>query len=253
MKTLATAFAERFKFDPALAYFVGVEREYFITDNGTIVPRAKEVLNLLPQPNFGYELSACQVEDRSGPCPLDELGNRLEENDRLIEKVLATLRLDRGFLEVAPYAMPLDVYPDPTGRYAEITRNMPEEILRAACRVTGTHIHIGMPDHETAVKTYNRVISKTEELCQMGDHTNGERLAIYRIMAPDYVPRNWANWEDFENYALRNGFAEDPRQCWQLIRLSIHGTIEFRMFGSPQSNEEVLKWATVCYQLCTAP
>ncbi|MEK7498442.1 MAG: hypothetical protein AAB611_01120, partial [Patescibacteria group bacterium] len=40
------------------------------------------------------------------------------------------------------------------------------------------------------------------------------------------------------------GFAENPRNCWDLIRISRHGTIEFRMFGVTDHVDEVLMWVS---------
>jgi gamma-glutamyl:cysteine ligase YbdK (ATP-grasp superfamily) len=146
--------------------------------------------------------------------------------------------------------MPLDVYPDPTGRYQKITRDMPREVLTAACRIIGTHVHIGMPDHETALRVYNRLCPYFEHLCEMGNGSFGERLAIYRQMAPKYKPTPYESWEDFYGSACKKGFVEDPRKCWTLIRISVHGTIEFRMFGATDNHERIVRWATKCHELC---
>lgn len=146
--------------------------------------------------------------------------------------------------------MPLDVYPDPTGRYQRITKDMPRKILRAACRVIGTHVHVGMRDHEMALRVYNYAIRHLAELCEMGNGSFGERLAIYKQMAPDYEPKPYASWEEYYNTALEKGFAEDPRKCWTLIRISVHGTIEFRMFGATDSIDRIVSWATRCHQIC---
>ena len=125
------------------------------------------------------------------------------------------------------------------------------ETLLAACRVIGTHVHIGMPNHEMALRVYNNVISCVPILCHLGDHSNGERLQIYKVMAPNCVPVRYEDWDEFSTYARKNGFANDPRKCWHLIRISIHGTIEFRMFGVTRKLTEIVTWAKVCHRLCT--
>lgn len=247
MLTLST-FASQFAFVPEHALHIGVERESFLVQHGEIIPAAFEVLKMLPQPQFGYELSACQLEDRVGPCRLAQLPDELTRNDKLAEEALSLLGLKRLFLEVAPDTMPLDHYP--SSRYDRIVESMGPERLLAACQVTGTHIHIGMPDHITALRVYNAVIANVDELCRLGDHSNGRRLQIYQIMAADHLPIAWQSWDHFEAYAAEHQFLNDPRSCWHLIRLSVHGTIEFRMFGSPHSNDEVVTWARNCHSLC---
>jgi len=245
-------FLERFNFRKEGSLLVGVERESFLTDEeGNISPIAPKVLERLGiNDQFGYELSACQLEDRVGPVELVSLKSALIENDSAIEGVQMELGFRRVFHEVAPSDMPLDIYPDPTGRYQEITKNMPHEILLAACRVAGVHVHIGMPDHESALRVYNQVRRDSHLLCNLGDKSKGERLAIYKIMEPDFDPPHYESWEDFYGEAVRKGFVHDPRKCWHIIRLSVHGTIEFRMFGSTSSISEIVRWATICHRFC---
>lgn len=262
-------FKKQFQYKAGKAGYVGVEREAYVTDtNGIIVPRAEEVLRLALKPKhsgdpwcgydyhpspdwFGYELSACQVESRVGPVTLENLNRELTKraND-LMDYGFVRCGLKPAYIEIAPATMPLDVYPDPTGRYREIVKGISREVLLAACRVAGTHIHIGMENHEMALHVYNYVIHHLQELCEMGNGSFGERLGIYKQMAPDYQPRPYKDWQDFYQYALEKGFAEDPRKCWSLIRISVHGTIEFRMFGSTESEERIEMWARRCHELC---
>lgn len=253
------AFLDRFKFDPKRAFNVGVERECFVADEqGQIVPQAHEVLAHIKEkslsPTFkqsvGYELSACQVEVRTPPCHMEKLCDELYSQDRELSASMAQLGYTPLFLEVAPASMPLDVYPDPTGRYASMTKGMPREVLLAACRVIGTHVHVGMPDAETALRVYNRVIEECDTLCRKGDGSFGERLEIYKIMEPNPIPMPFEDWQNFFETAVEKGFAEDPRKCWKLIRISSHGTIEFRMFGATNSVPQILSWAMFCHDLC---
>ena len=81
-----TTFKEHFKFDPEKTLYVGIERERFLTTGGHVAPLAPKVLEKLKSygDRFGYELSACQLEDRIGPCSIDEAENALIENDRAI-------------------------------------------------------------------------------------------------------------------------------------------------------------------------
>lgn len=245
-------FCSLFRFDKEKAMFVGVERERFIVNrNGAIVPLSKQVLDLLPKDNtYGYELSATQLEDRVGPIHLGRLTEFLEKNDRQIRIALDALNLSDLFLEVAPYDMDLTVFDDPTGRYQRIVKNMPTEILRAACRVAGTHVHVGMPDFETALSVYNKVIKNWEPLCDLINHSNGERIKIYKEMAPDFKPKEYSTIEEFYSDAVVRGFDQDPRKNWQLIRVTVHGTIEFRMGGATSSHEEIVRFATACHNSC---
>lgn len=253
MKTLKS-FMDQYKFDPKRNMFIGVERECHLLDpNGKIVPIAPKVLKELSSRNgqFAFELSACQLEWRVGPCKdILAVEEELEKSEATLRCAEKRLNFRRSFIEVAPHDMPLDVYPDPSGRYQEITRNMSEEVLRAACQVIATHVHIGMPDYKTALRKYNQAVPLWSQLCKMGDHSNGERMKIYSIMAPHYEPPLYESWQDFYEKAKREDFVNDPRSCWTLIRLSKHGTIEFRMFGATKDIGEIIQWTEFCLSIC---
>lgn len=244
-------FTERFKFNPENHGLIGVERECFLTRHGEIAPIAAQVLAVLTdRKRFGFELSACQLEDRIGPSKLDNILEELYLNEHVIKQAEANLDFGRLFTEVASKDMPLDIYPDPTGRYQEISRNLPREILLAACRVIGTHVHIGMKDKETALRIYNMVKNNLDELCDMGDQSGGERLRIYKEMAPDFNPPHYNSWSNYFDEAVKKKFVHDPRKCWHLIRISVHGTIEFRMFGATTDLDKIFCWAKKCHDLC---
>ncbi len=246
-------FMNRFNFVPDKMLYVGVERECFLMDmDGSIAPLAPKVVRGLNNfERFGYELSACQLEERVGPCKIEEVEGSLLANDKRLQLAETELNFKRLYTEIAPDDMPLDVYPDPTGRYQNITKSMPREILLAACRVAAVHIHIGMPDHQSALDVYNKAISQFDELCSIGDNSNGRRIEIYKVMAPDIIPPVYEDWEEYYKEGLENGFVSDPRSCWHMIRLSVHGTIEFRMFGSVRDIKKVARWASICHRICS--
>lgn len=245
-------FMKKFEFREKGKLLVGIEREcHLVGPNGKIAPIAPIVLEKLSdRKKFGYELSACQLEDRIGPTNISSIKNELRNNDKIIEKTLMQLGYGRSRLEVGPDDMPLDVYPDPAGRYQRITKSMPKNILLAACRVIGTHVHIGMPDHDSAIAVYNGTIEHFDELCATGDGSLGKRLELYKIMAPNYMPTPYKSWDHFCKTAVKKDFFSDPRKCWTLIRISIHGTIEFRMFGTTNNLDRIKQWTEKCHGLC---
>jgi gamma-glutamyl:cysteine ligase YbdK (ATP-grasp superfamily) len=245
-------FYEKFGFEKEKAGLVGIERECFITDlYGNIVPRASEILKLLPNDGrFGHEFSACQLEDRTKPTRNNQIRKELLKNEKDFLALEKEADFNRLHIEVAPENMPLDIFPDSSGRYEKISKNMSKQKLLAACRVIGTHIHIGMPNHDDALKVYNGVIAHTKLLSILGDNSNGERLDIYSMVAPNPKPLKYKSWKDFYASAKKMGFSEDPRRCWNLIRISMHGTIEFRMFGSTSNIDKIVWWAKICHSLC---
>ncbi|MDE1970053.1 MAG: hypothetical protein KGI50_00525 [Patescibacteria group bacterium] len=236
------AFIAKFLFREDLARHIGIEREHFLVDQyGKEIPRAKEFLEMISDPRWTYELSACQVEDRTIPRrDINAVMYECLENDNNAHHVAERLGIALANREVARASMPLDVYPDP--RYENIVRTISHERLSAACRVTGTHIHVGVRDMEDAIATYNALVPHGEELCALGNHSDGERLRLYKAMATDWKPSCYRNAAHFYAVACARGFAEDPRNCWNLIRISRHGTIELRMFGVTDYVGEVAMW-----------
>lgn len=243
-------FLAQFNFQPAMRGFVGIERERFLmTPAGVLVPRAQEFLATINDVRWTYELSACQVEDRTRPQKdLSAIKLELLENDNLGKVVADRLGLRLIFCEVAPDDMPLDVYPD--ARYLKIVKTLPPEVLRAACQVTGTHLHFGVASLDEALEVYNGLIPYLEDFGQRGDHSEGARLRIYKVMAKNWQPLRYGSAEDFFETAKAQGFARNPRNCWHLIRISRHGTIELRMFGVTPYLDEVISWVAYVRKLC---
>lgn len=271
-------FLGAFSFDSAKEGLVGVERECFLTRDGrNPVPIAKQVLTYLKDSCngrahcYGYELSACQLEDKTPrACSLSELKGFILENEADIVRAEKELGFARMHCGAGPEDMPLDHYPDP--RYDRIVSLMPKESLMAACRVTGIHVHVGMPNHERALQVYNRVVKYFPMLCRVGCvHFDG-RLDCYQIVVDNFgqkqiysdrimlfmnhlvngvcFPPAYESWQDFYERAVREGFDSDPRRLWDFIRISTHGSIEFRMFDSTNDLSQIFFWASLCATLC---
>ncbi len=245
-------FLDRFIFSPENAGKIGIEREFFLTNqSGNIQPIAPRILGAMQGVDWvGYELSACQLETRLGPQPVTYIQQQLVEQEEKLRQYEEKLDFKRSYTEVAPDDMPLDIYPDPSGRYQQIVTRMPLAVLRAACQVIGTHIHVGMPDHETALRVHNHVINHCDRLSVLGDHSQGKRLQLYAVVAPNHRPPMYIDWGAFHQHACSQGFEQEPRNCWHLIRISKHGTIEFRNFGATDDLGEIVHWTQTCWELC---
>lgn len=237
-------FFRKFDFKPNFAGCVGIEREHFLaSSDGALVPRSPDFLRRLKDVRWTYELSRCQVESRTKPHrDMSALKLELLGNANAGWHCAETMGLRLINQEVGHENMPLDVFPNP--RYLAIASSIPVERLRAACRVTGTHIHIGVKDMEHALVAYNALIPHLRDLGRLGDHSSGERLGLYKTMAEHWQPEPYENSEQFFEAARIGGFLENPRNCWTLIRISIHGTVELRMFGVTDHADEIIFWVS---------
>ena len=266
-------FCGRFTFDEKRYGNLAVEVECFIVDkDGAVVPRAHDVLDQfglagweqlkMEHPgDVAYrdhdsgivaknELSGCQLEINTRPCEtVAELRQQLTYAYRQIAAMCSKLGLRPWYHEFGPKDMPLDVFP--SERYHKIVKKWKRKRRLAACRVTATHIHVGMLNKTVALKVYNWLVQHCKQLCAMGDHSEGQRLAAFKeTIYPQSRPEPYQDWQAFYATAVKRGFTVDIRQCWTLIRISKHGTIEFRMFGSTPSIDEIIGWAEHCRNLC---
>ncbi|MEN9922049.1 MAG: hypothetical protein RL097_325 [Candidatus Parcubacteria bacterium] len=255
MSSTCEVFRRQFVFDVSKTGCIGIEREAFLRSmkSGQIVPRSQALCELLVKKGrflerFGPELSACQIESRTTPVKHSRLSVHLLVLDQYLRASAETLGLQIAYEEVAPADMSTAVYPEK--RYQQIAEVLPLESLLAACRVAGTHVHVGMPDFETALRVYNVVIRHAEELCLRGDGSGGERMRLYQIVAGKCNPPVVSSIEELFSLAQEQGFAHNLRNWWSLIRITRYGTIEFRMFGSTPSIGKIVGWAKRCHELC---
>jgi gamma-glutamyl:cysteine ligase YbdK (ATP-grasp superfamily) len=241
-------FVGRFDFNPKYRGYVGVEREMFLVDEqGQPVPKSPQFLALANgDSSWTYELSACQIEHRTPRLPS---GGRLllfalNHGEAVGTGLAAQIGCRLAHLEVAQEGMPLDVYPHDE-RYAEIKTRLENGKLSAACRVAGTHIHFGMGSLEEAIDRYNRVIPYIDRLVELGDHSSGRRLELYGKVAGRNYPAPYRSADHFYQQAVMRNFDQNPRNCWDLVRISRHGTVEIRVFGVTSDNRKILEWEAI--------
>ncbi|MCA9364740.1 MAG: hypothetical protein KC736_02505 [Candidatus Moranbacteria bacterium] len=246
-------FCGKFQFRPEHSGEIGIEQESLVLQNGLVTPQAKHVLDHLYSNGccsayFGPELSACQIEDRVGPVSLADLNNHLSYNEMVLSHCVANLGLSLQRDGVGPKSMPLDV--SSGARYQSIAKTLSPEQLSVACRLIGTHVHVGMPNIHSAVCAYNMAVSCFDDLVFLSGEKNLERLQLYGLMGPNTRPATFSTLHDFYFHACCHGHAHDPRKNYALIRISPHGTVEFRVFGATSNVLLVEKWARSCLSLC---
>lgn len=235
-------------FEPELAGCVGVERECFTFQDGAFAPVAQQVIAAGPRSWIGYELSSYQIETRTDPCRIEALEDSLIALEAKLTTVMQSLGITHRYIEVAPSSLPLTVYPNP--RYLELAVTMPRQVLSAACRIAGTHIHIGMRDADMALRSYNRLAQQWREFLRLGDGSDGQRASLYHTVVPSPAPPVYESWDHFEAIALREEFAANLRDCWHFVRLTRHGTVEVRCFGATEQIEKIVAWARVVLDSC---
>lgn len=237
-----STFFSQFSLHPQMAGFIGLEREFFLLKDGLPTPKAPDFLDAMNDPAWTYELSACQVEYRSTPTNnLATLLTELTSSWRRAKLVAKKIDAHIAVCEVAPATMTTEIYPRDE-RYRVLSMTLPREVLLAACRVTGTHIHIGARDLDHLLRLYNHLASHCGRFAKKGDQSNGKRLELYRVMKPDAEPPQYESLQHFAETAIRQGFYQNPRDCWHLVRMSRHGTVEIRVFGVTEDLDLLMSW-----------
>ena len=224
---------------------VGVERESFLYHDDRPDPNAQEfLLRMGTHTDHGsswtHELSACQVEHRTEPhASLTSLRDNLIEGSRDANLIASSMNREVRWIEVAPADMTLQVYPDP--RYAQIAESLGEDRLRAACRVAGIHVHVECFGLEDAIRVYGALRTNLAKLTRLGDHSKGERMCLYGTVVNNlHTPPHVESSEHLYYLACQAGWGTNLRSCWWTLRLSRHGTVEVRVFGTTDDVDEVM-------------
>lgn len=223
---------------------LGIEREWFITKNGKITPAIGSLLPFLreqitdgfTEKNFGYELFAGQLEERTGICHgVDDLLTGLEKSALFCRRVASMLGLELMCCDYVTKEELGDLMVNPFDeRHQRIWLEIDENKKVAASQVAAVHVHISASIDE-AVSILNCCGREgITRLAAIGDFSQGKRLAAYRTMAGVYGdPPNFSTPNELSAYIKAKG---GERDVWDLVRYKPStGTVEFRMFGSTEN------------------
>ncbi len=238
---------------------VGIERERFIVNQGKIAPLIGSLLptiqkiaqeRRIPLRQFDYELFAGQIEDRTPPCEsLDKLREALIINDGVLEQAAIQHGLDFDFTEFVEDLQMKDLVVNPFDeRHSEIWRTISSEQRLAASRVAAVHVHIATTATQ-AVSLINLCDKNTiAHLSEIGDHSNGKRIAAYRIMTQSKsIPPRFVDVDELLRYIEKHN---GERNVWDLVRYKPSTqTTEFRMFGTTEDIEEIVGYVEICLSL----
>jgi carboxylate-amine ligase len=222
-------------------FSVGLEEELLLVDPEThgLVHEAERVLPRmgLPEERAGYEAFASEVELRSRPSASPtEAAEELRGLRATARGAGATL-LAMG---VHPAAEHGDVRITEHDRYRKV-----DDTMRGLIRRTpecALHVHVGVPDEETAVRAHNALRCLLPLLQGLAANSPfwfgvdsglaSARYALTRAYPRRGVPRplrDLAEWEEVTAAAVAAGGLDDYTSLWWDIRPHPkHGTVEVR-------------------------
>ncbi len=223
------------------------------------VPRAPEFLTRISvrdsEKRWESELYRGQVEFRTAPHrDFESLWDDLDSGIDQGRKVAHTMGCSLQSMPCAPENILLEVYP--IERYEKMAQALIDQgqewRLRAACRVAALQMSYGCSDIDHALRVFNAAALRLPELIAIEGSSGAERLRLYCQMAPNWHPPQIESVEHFDQLAKAQGFATNIRNCYWLIRLNRHGTVEFRMWGSTDKRNEVKTRYDLVRQICDA-
>ena len=250
------------EFGTGRPFTVGLEEELFVVDHdsGAMVNRAPEVLDRLGEPEQGQveqEVLACQLELITGVC--DTVGQGCSQLDALGGLVQDT---GVGLLGSGthPAAREGDAEVTDKERYRLISGLLGDAV---STPVSGLHVHVGMPDPDTAIRTFNglrRHLPLLEALAANSPFRHGRdtglasaREVTLRGWPRSRAPRAFADFEDFARYAgalTATADVDDYTFHWWKLRPHPRlGTVEIRALDVQASTDRTAALAAAVHAL----
>src|SRR5262245_49453764 len=246
-------------------YRLGMEEELFLVDPATrvLAHHASEVLEGLEPPagSIIHDTYEAMVESTSPICPSAVEGGRALADLRDAARGAGADLLGAGLHPAAEFA---DVVHVPAERYRLIAEDM-----RGLLRRTPTaaiHVHIGMPDPETAIAACNRVRAFLPVLQGLAAHSpywhgldSGfatARAQLFRGYPRAQIPRVYDGWEDYVASAeawVAAGDMPDYTYLWWDVRPHPNlGTLELRAMDAQSRLRSVAGLAALAHALAVA-
>lgn len=246
----ATAEAGSARFGSSAPFSLGVEEELFLVDpvTGEQINAGNAVLERLAGADgtVAREQHACQVELITGVCRT--AAEAVRELRRLRGLVVAT---GAGVLGAGthPSAPEGDAEITDKARYERIRELLGDAI---ATPVNALHVHVGMPDADTAIRAFNGLRRHLPLLQALGANSPfrygrdtglaSAREVTMRGWPRSGVPRAMRDFEDFSAMsALLARAADVPDYTWFWWKLRPHprlGTVEIRALDTQTSVED---------------
>ncbi len=252
------------EFGRGTPFSLGVEEELFLVDpaSGRETNSSAEVLRRVGDVSgtVERELHACQVELISGVHAT--AGDAAREIQALRDAVIAT---GAGMLAAGthPTAQEGDAAITDKERYEIVHELLGDAVITP---VAGLHVHVGMPDADTAIRVFNGLRNHLPLLLALSAnspfrHGRDTGLASARDMTMrswprSGIPRAMADYQDFCQMSEALSEAADvPDYTWFWWKVRPHprlGTVEVRALDTQTSTADLAALAALVHCLARA-
>ena len=234
-------------------FTVGVEEEYMICDpsTGELINRANEIMGSIDpdlQQRFSYELLLSEIEINTSVCKdVDEAVNELCDLRNHVRILGEKLDYRIGISGTHPTALPEDQKFVENNSYNWVSDQLHYYAER---NITfATHVHVSVPDGETAVHVTNSLRQWIAPLLALSSnspfyageytHFKSARTMQFGAFPRTNIPPYFESYTHYENMVadyLKIESISKSRQIWWKLRPHMDfGTIEFRMLDVQRS------------------
>jgi carboxylate-amine ligase len=244
-------------------FTLGIEEEFAIVDPETRELRShiQEILEggkVLLKEQIKPEMHQSVVELGTEIC--SSISNAREHVSELRSK-LASLAGKAGLRIASAGTHPFSHWRDQLitegERYKEIVRDMQQ--LARANLIFGLHVHVGIPNRESAIHVMNQARYFLPHLYALSVNSpfwvgrdtglKGYRLKIFERFPRTGIPdafESLSEYEDFCKLLVKTGCIDNPKKIWWDIRLHpFFDTLEFRVCDAQSRVDDTLAIAAL--------
>lgn len=249
---------DRVEFKRSDPFTLGVELEFQILDPNTLdlVPRAAHLYEQIPVPENGkiaMEFLQSIFEIQTAVCnSVTEVEQDLGHTVRVAEEAAYACGCFLFASGIHPFAQPERQLVTESDRYRRIMEEL--QYVGRQFISQGLHIHIGMPDGDTAVRICDVIqgyLPLFAALSTSSPYFKGEdtgfqsyRTKLFEALPLAGIADHLGSWHAYEGKILmlhRAGVINEVRDLWWEVRPSPYfGTLEIRVCDMPSSFSDIL-------------
>src|SRR6184192_23594 len=244
-------------------YTLGIEEEFAIIDPETRELRSHihEILEdgkVTLKEQIKPEMHQSVVELGTEICrDIDDARMHVTELRSRLAALAARSKLKIASVGTHPFSHWRDQLITQGERYQEIVRDM--QLLARANLIFGLHVHVGIPDRETAIHVMNQAryflphiyaLSVNSPLW-VGQDTGlkGYRLKVFERFPRTGIPDAFESLSEYEDYCkllVKTGCIDNPKKIWWDIRLHpVFDTLEVRVCDAQSRMDDTLAIAAL--------
>lgn len=254
----STSRHDELAFHPSAAPNFGVEVELQILDreSGDLAPGAVRILKACQEDGVAgtaAELIQSMIEVKTGICrSVDEAREQLLARIGRVRNIASSLGYDLATASTHPFHHTTTSTIFPGERYEKILERLQWITFQRV--MFGLHVHVGMPDGDTAIGVINLLVRYLPHLIALSANSPfwqgvdtglaSSRVALYRLLPHAGLPPYFVDWREFRDYCrvmLDCGTISSFKDLyWDIRPRPDFGTIEVRICDVPPTLTETL-------------